>query len=437
MKKSLLQRMLMTLALLFGAMSAASAADRFYMDAVNIEPNETRTLAFCLDNENPYLGFQADLILPEGLAMVMENGKPSITISSRADNSFQIVSNTLTDGTLRFGTFSTSHSSFTGNSGALLYLKVQATSEFAGGELTVKDILFIGTGDKDVEFPNISMSLGTEHNDKAFIPAFKIAVGESKQLSLELSNETSFTAFQIDIVLPEGLSIQENSFRLSQRALDHTVSAKSFSDGRTRIACLSLTNTPFSGNAGTLVSFTVVADKDIAEKSEMHLKNVIFTMPNAREYSLPNSITEITSERVLVESITLSPTEITMVADGSTSVIQATVLPAFASTKELEWSSNAPEIASVSQTGVVTAKTPGTAVITASAVDGSGVTATCAVVVSKYSGIDSIPADKNKFVRIYNLRGVLIYEGPYAEANLETDYYIITCDGNRAKVRIE
>ena len=382
MKKSLLQRILMTLALLFGAMSAASAADRFYMDAVNIEPDETRTLAFILENENPYFGFQGDLKLPEGLEVVTETGKPSITLSSRADNSFQIVTNTLADGSLRFGTFSTSHSSFTGHSGALLYLKVKATSEFAGGELTVKDILFIGNSDKDVEFPNISMALGTEHNDKAFIPDFKIAVGEAKQISLELSNETSFTAFQMDIVLPEGLTIQDNSFRLSQRASDHTVSAKSFSDGRTRIACLSLTNTPFSGNSGALVSFTVIADKDIAEKSELQLKNVIFTMPNAREYSLPNSVTEITSERALVESITLSPSEITMVADGSTSVIQATVLPTFASTKDLEWSSSAPEIASVSQAGVVTAKAPGTADITASAIDGSGVSATCNVTVN-------------------------------------------------------
>lgn len=383
MKKSLLQRILITLTLLFAAMSAASAADRFYMDAVNIEPNETRTIAFYLENENPYFGFQGDLKLPKGLEIVTENGKPSITLSSRADNSFRIVSNTLADGTLRFGTFSTSHSSFSGNSGALLYLKVKATSDFTGGELTVKDILFIDSGDKDIEFPDISMTLGTEHTDKAFIPDFKIEVGEAKQISLELSNETSFTAFQVDVILPEGLTIQENSFRLSQRASDHTISVKSFSDGRTRIACLSLSNAPFSGNTGALVSFTVIADKNIAEKSEMQLKNVIFTMPNAREYTLPDSITGITvKQRTLVESITLSPTEITMIADGSTAVIQATVLPDFASTKDLVWSSSAPEIASVSQAGVVTANTPGAAVITASAVDGSGVTATCNVTVN-------------------------------------------------------
>ncbi len=330
MKKSLLQRMLLTLALLFGAMSAASAADRFYMEAANIEPAETRTLVFCLDNENPYFGFQADLKLPEGLEVVAENGKPAITLSSRADNSFQIVGNTLADGSLRFGTFSTSHASFSGNSGALLNIKVKAASEFAGGELTVKDILFIGSGNKDVEFPEISTSLGTEHIDKAFIPDFKIAVGEATQISIELSNETSFTAFQADITVPAGLTIQDGSFQLSQRASDHTVSTKNFSGGRTRIACLSLSNTPFSGNDGALVSFTVVADQNIAEKSEIRLDNVIFTMPNAREYILPNSITEVTAiKNSGIEASSIDIASVTI--EGKTIIVEG--LPANASVR--------------------------------------------------------------------------------------------------------
>lgn len=402
MKKSLLQRILITLTLLFAAMSAASAADRFYMDAVNIEPNETRTIAFYLENENPYFGFQGDLKLPEGLEIVTENGKPSITLSSRADNSFRIVSNTLADGTLRFGTFSTSHSSFSGNSGALLYLKVKAASDFAGGELTVKDILFIGSGDKDIEFPDISMTLSTEHNDKAFIPDFKIEVGEAKQISLELSNETSFTAFQVDVILPEGLTIQENSFRLSQRASDHTISVKSFSDGRTRIACLSLSNAPFSGNTGALVSFTVIADKNIAEKSEMQLKNVIFTMPNAREYTLPDSITEITVDSVSYpESLTLNEHYLVL-KKNDTFQLLATVEPIDAvDSSPIVWESSDTEVASVDNDGLVTAISEGEAVVTARTRHYSEVSDECSIIVSKDSGIKVSPFDKAS-VSIYN-----------------------------------
>ena len=45
MKQSFIYRTLMVLALLFGAMSAASATDRFYVEAANIEPGETKTLS--------------------------------------------------------------------------------------------------------------------------------------------------------------------------------------------------------------------------------------------------------------------------------------------------------------------------------------------------------------------------------------------------------
>lgn len=295
MKRKNVKHMLLSLGLLFGAIQGALAADRFYMEAVNIEPGETRALEFCLENENPYYGFQADLKLPAGLEVVTENGKPSIALSERADNSFMIVSNTLADGTLRFGTFSTSHASFNGDSGELFAVKVKAADDFVGGGLALNNILFVGTGDKDVEFPDISITLGNVHDDKAFIPDFSIAAGGTQEISLELANETTFTAFQADIILPVGLTIQDGSFRLSDRASDHTVSSKSFSDGRTRIVCMSLSSTPFSGRDGALISFAVVADKDIAQKSEIRLNNLIFTTPRAHEYILPNSVTTVTS----------------------------------------------------------------------------------------------------------------------------------------------
>ena len=57
MKRSFIYRTLMVLALLFGAMSAASAADRFYVKAANIEPGETKTLSFNLDNDQTFYGF--------------------------------------------------------------------------------------------------------------------------------------------------------------------------------------------------------------------------------------------------------------------------------------------------------------------------------------------------------------------------------------------
>ena len=368
----------MTLALFLGAMSAASAADRFYIDAVNIEPGETKTLAFILDNEQEFYGFQADITLPDGLEIVTNNGKPDITLSSRADASYTIVSNMLANENVRLGTFSTSHTPLTGNYGALLYVKVKADSDFIGGTLAITNVIFIGANDRDVELPDFTIQLGTSHNDSFYIPDFKIAVGETKTIGVILDNETPFTAFQTDIYLPEGLTIVANSFKLTSRkgTGSHSISSKSFSDGRTRVACFATNNVTFTGNTGALLEFEITANKDVAESCTIELKNQLFSMSNGKEYVLPNSITAVTTERALVTSILLDYNAFTLTA-GETLQINANVQPTFASTKDVEWSSSNPAIASVTSTGFVTAIAPGNAVITCSAVDGSGVSATC------------------------------------------------------------
>lgn len=382
MNKSIIQRMLIVLTLLAGAMSAASAADRFYIDAVNIEPGETKQLAFMLENSQEFFGFQADITLPEGLEFVQANGKADFKLSSRADASYNTVSNLLANGSLRVGAFSTTHTAISGNGGALMYANVHASDDFTGGTLAMSGILFVGSSDHDVKLPDFTIELGAKHNDRFYIPDFKIAVGETKTISIELDNETSFTAFQTDLYLPEGMNIVENSFKLTSRGSGrHSISAKSFTDGRTRIICMSLSNDIFTGNSGALLNLDVTANKDVAETAVIEMKNQIFSMANAREYVIPNSQTTVTTERALVESITLEPSSVAMVV-GDTKIVTANVLPSFASTKDVEWTSANPSVATVSQSGLITAVGIGQTTIMATAVDGSGVAAACEVSVS-------------------------------------------------------
>ena len=84
---------------------------------------------------------------------------------------------------------------------------------------------------------------------------------------------------------------------------------------------------------------------------------------------------------ILVKSITLNETAIELTVGGS-QTLTATVLPADATNKSLAWSSNDTSVASVNDSGKVTAHTRGNATITCRAKDGSGVKATCVVTVS-------------------------------------------------------
>ncbi len=83
---------------------------------------------------------------------------------------------------------------------------------------------------------------------------------------------------------------------------------------------------------------------------------------------------------VAVTGVTLNKTSTTLAIDG-TETLTATVAPADATNKAVAWTSDNTSVATVSDAGVVTAKSAGTATITVTTTDGSH-TATCAVTVT-------------------------------------------------------
>ena len=139
---------------------------------------------------------------------------------------------------------------------------------------------------------------------------------------------------------------------------------------------------------------------------------------------------------VYVNTILLNPWEWSG-TEGESFRIVTNILPEDATNKVIAWSSSDENVATVDDSGLISLIKKGAAVVTASATDGSGVSAECAVVVTEFSGIEDILTDKNTFVRIFNLKGVLIYEGLYSEANLVPDYYIVVCDGKNIKLKVE
>ena len=100
----------------------------------------------------------------------------------------------------------------------------------------------------------------------------------------------------------------------------------------------------------------------------------------------------------MVESITLSADSLSLQV-GNTYQLQAEALPVSADDRSVVWASSQPDIVSV-ENGSIVALAAGTAVISASAADGSGCSGACAVVVSnppeecgcsgKYAGIYTV-----------------------------------------------
>ena len=70
------------------------------------------------------------------------------------------------------------------------------------------------------------------------------------------------------------------------------------------------------------------------------------------------------------------------IEQGKTETLSVTVLPSHATNKSVTWSSNSTSVATVSSSGVVTALSEGTAIITVRTTNG-GLTATCTITVTK------------------------------------------------------
>ena len=96
---------------------------------------------------------------------------------------------------------------------------------------------------------------------------------------------------------------------------------------------------------------------------------------------------QVSAQPIPVESVALDQTEVTLYsnADPKTVQLTATVTPDNAADKAVTWSSGSEAVATVSDTGLVTAVADGTAVITATSTADPDKTATCTVTVSTYT----------------------------------------------------
>ena len=118
--------------------------------------------------------------------------------------------------------------------------------------------------------------------DRFYIEDFTIAPGETRTVSIMLDNETAYTAFQTDIYMPAGLSIEMEDgdyiFDLTERkSRDHMIASQPQADGAIRVISYSNRINPFNGNSGALVTFNLTADTDFTGPAVIAMRNTLFT----------------------------------------------------------------------------------------------------------------------------------------------------------------
>ena len=104
----------------------------------------------------------------------------------------------------------------------------------------------------------------------------KVNQGKSITIPIEMNNVDNITAFQFEVVLPEGITW--SSCKLAGREEDHVLSAKKQASGIYVVTALSMGDENFSGNSGAVATLTLnVDEKQVPGLYRLNVRNIELT----------------------------------------------------------------------------------------------------------------------------------------------------------------
>ena len=379
-----MKRIIISSCCLVLAFVSAMAANRLYIEDFAIEAGETKQVALLMENESVFTGFQLDLVLPEGLTIeTKNNGDPKVTINTVRADDHQTVTNIRDDGRISILMMSLASTEIYGNTGAIVYFNLTASEDFCGNhsisllniEMTTPEGTAVNPPDAScvVIGPAIGGDEPETPSGRLYIEDFSIVAGETKQVALMMENESVFTGFQLDLVLPEGLTIETKNNGdpkvtiNTARADDHQTVTNFRSDGRVSILLMSLSNSEITGNNGPIIFFNLTACDNFYGAHQIGLINAEMTSPDGIAINPDDTYGIVTGQN---NGGGVMPV-IELNANMAKLRLGTTIQLATTDGTEVTWSSSDESVATVDTTGLVTAITDGMVAITATAANGA------------------------------------------------------------------
>ena len=355
----------------------------------------------------------------------------------------------------------------------------------AGGTVTVK---VTSTSKIEMKLQNNNwMKLeNTQESAGEVLYTFKVATKNSsatpRKVNVELKTKVGGLGRTITFTQNGTFSIVYDNKALSavtQRGAEYTITVKSEDPWQPtiRVPETSLRSGQITGTESISWIDAVYERLSDTESRRFDGKIKITIKPNLENYSREAIIDFKTSTGVTVDSIHLKQfnidgkmtaqvaktlvtgikldKQVLTVENLKTVQLTATVTPADATNKTLKWESGDPAIATVSATGQVTILKKGNVIITATATDGSGKSASCAITVK--SAVSNLTPGETRIyasdgcvrlalptaqeVRIYTVSGSLVraFTAPagHTSISLLTGAYIVRVGTQTEKVMVE
>lgn len=281
------------------------AENKVTIDNFNIKPGEEKTVAVYLENDDAMSALQMDITLPQGLQYVANSLTRNEARLDRDTHSLYMSAQT--NGNLRLLIVPSDETPIAGNSGAIAYFTVEASSNFVKeGNIELTQIVG-SSSEKDeetgftkkFEMSNYVVDVAP-YVGKIYTATDTIAIktdSTAKRISVVLDNFVDIRSMQASITLPKGLTFvtKENSekpkfdygTRLPQNV---TISSNYTADGRLKLAVSGMTTECFADTTGEVFAFYVKADTTLALRSEILINDVIVADKAGNSFGLYDEV---------------------------------------------------------------------------------------------------------------------------------------------------
>ena len=109
---------------------------------------------------------------------------------------------------------------------------------------------------------------------------------ETGTIAINLDNATPYAGFQMDVTLPQGLTLESAS--LTGRAASHTLMTGVNPDGSIRLLGFSIDNDEIAPGNDAIITLKVKANASFADYENIIISDIFFTQSNEVESVLPN-----------------------------------------------------------------------------------------------------------------------------------------------------
>jgi hypothetical protein len=180
------------------------------MSSFEINPGEAKQVTIDLvQGDIPVLGFQGEIVLPAGLTIQGKMKPVAGTLTDEYDDPADPIVN-YNDGT--FLVYNSEGLSFNSTAKEIVIFKVAAAEDFAGGTITIKNIVISAEGNKKITPADftvaVTLPVQIEYPSLA-MEDFEITGGEKKAVTLKLMQNglKKVLGFQCELELPAGLTV--------------------------------------------------------------------------------------------------------------------------------------------------------------------------------------------------------------------------------------